>query len=175
MSAGQSRDSQAGSGGGRGGERVGGPASGLPASETPRRGYSWEPFSEGNDVAVRHGAYADVRLGPRVAELANELRPLVPGYRASDEVALRLLALCLSRLEAAEAAVAEASPADLVTLQQHMRGWTNSARRLLNDLAMTTTTRIRLGLDVARTPAALTVLDIAEDAAREARGGGEEG
>jgi hypothetical protein len=30
------------------------------------------PADAGNDLAVKHGAYADVRLGPRVDELADD-------------------------------------------------------------------------------------------------------
>jgi hypothetical protein len=37
-------------------------------------------FQPGNDLAVKHGAYAKVALGPRVEELTEEIRPLVPAY-----------------------------------------------------------------------------------------------
>ncbi|MGH3679892.1 MAG: hypothetical protein ACRDT2_06500 [Natronosporangium sp.] len=49
----------------RGGYR---PPSGLPA-----RGYSWEPFTDGNTVAQRHGAYSPRRVEPRAAELVDQV------------------------------------------------------------------------------------------------------
>jgi hypothetical protein len=61
------------------------------------------PFLPGNDLAVKHGAYATVALGPRVDELAEDIRDLVPGYTPCDEVAVRLLCLALARQERAEA------------------------------------------------------------------------
>lgn len=125
------------------------------------------PFTPGHDVSLRHGAYADLRLGDRVAELADELRPLVPAGRPADEVALRLLALCLARIEAAHAALEKAKPAELATLESDARGWTNTARRLLSDLGMTPTARARLGLDVARTAQSVTAVSLAAEAERE--------
>ena len=122
-----------------------GDASGLPA-----RRYTWPPFEPGNTAAVKHSAYAVVQLGPRVAELAEDLRDAVPAYSPSDEVAVRLLAVTLARLEASSAALEGASPADLARLRVDERGWLNSARRLLNDLGMTPTSRARLGLDITR-------------------------
>jgi len=49
-------------------------------------------FEPGNDLAVRHGAFATLKLGPRVDELAAEVRELVPAYRPNDEVSVHLLA-----------------------------------------------------------------------------------
>lgn len=107
-------------------------------------------FQAGHELSVRHGAYAVVQLGPRVAELSAELAELVPGYSGSDAVAVRLLALSLVRLERAEAALADAEPGDLARLRVDSLGWANSARRLLNDLGMTPTARARLGVDLGR-------------------------
>jgi hypothetical protein len=112
----------------------------------------WTPAFPGQrpPFELRHGAYATVRLGPRVAELADEIRELVPSYGPSDEPALRLLCLCLARLERAEEALETAKPEDFGRLRQDALGWANAARRLLNDLAMTPTARGRLGLDLTR-------------------------
>jgi hypothetical protein len=107
-------------------------------------------FQRGHEITLGHGAYAVVKLGPRVDELAGELRELVPTYAASDEPAVRLLALTLARLERAEEALEQAEPADLGRLRQDALGWANAARRLLNDLGMTPTSRARLGLDLTR-------------------------
>lgn len=120
------------------------------ATPTPARRYTWPPFEEGNQAAVRHGAYATVALGPRVDELAELLRESVPAYSPSDEVAVRLLGLALARLEAAGTAIEGATPGDLARLRADERGWVNTARRLLGDLGMTPTSRARLGLDLTR-------------------------
>ena len=108
------------------------------------------PFEPGHELTVKHSAYADVRLGPRVAELADEIRTVVPAYSIADDYVVRLLALSFARIEAAEEAIAVAEPGELERLRQDLRGWVNSARRLLNDLALTPMSRARLGLDIAR-------------------------
>lgn len=141
-------------------------------------------FSPGNEVAVRHGAYAVVRLGHRAAEIADELRPLIPGYTSMDEPALRILAFVLARLEAASAALdavdatsegrelaaytAESAPA-LQRLREDARGWTNTARRLLNDLCLTTASRAKAGLHLAQTESTLVSLCEAGRRVREER------
>ncbi len=107
-------------------------------------------FVPGNTAALRHGAYAVVRLGPRVDELADHLRDAVPAFAASDEVALRLLSLALARIEATSVALPDASPADQQRLRADERAWANSARNLLADLGMTPASRVRLGLDLVR-------------------------
>lgn len=138
------------------GKSGGGPASGLPA-----RGYSWPPFEQGNDVAVRHGAYATVKLGARVDELAAELRELVPGYRAADEPMLRIACVALARLEASMVALEDAKPGELERLQADARGWLNSLRRILNDLGMSPSARARLGVDVAVAQRAMALTELA--------------
>jgi hypothetical protein len=42
-------------------------------------------------------------------------------------------------------------PQDPAKLRSDALGWANAARRLLNDLGLTPTSRARLGLNVART------------------------
>jgi hypothetical protein len=123
-------------------------------------------------LSLRHGAYANVRLGPRVEELADELRELVPVYCACDAVAVHLLALTISRLEASAVALEGAEPSELSRLQQDTRGWVNSAGRLLDALGMTPTARARLGVDVARVAAAREAsLEQLQEAGRLAREG----
>lgn len=141
----------------------------------PRSGIAetgeWLPAFPGQrpPFEVRHGAYSKLQLGSRTSEIADELREDVVGYRPADEVVLRLLALCLARLEAAMTALEEAAPAELERLRLDARGWVNSARRLANDLGMTPTARARLGLDVARARQAVTLTSLAADAELERR------
>ena len=103
-------------------------------------------FEDGNALALRHGAYAVVALGPRVEELADQIRELVPAYSPSDEITIRLLCLALARLERSSDVAASVPIEELGRLRQDERGWTNTARRLLNDLGMTPTSRAGLGL-----------------------------
>lgn len=103
-------------------------------------------FEKGNALSLHHGAYAIVALGPRVEELADQIRELVPAYSPSDEITIRLLCLALARLERSSDVAANVPIEELGRLRQEERGWTNTARRLLNDLGMTPTARAGLGL-----------------------------
>lgn len=42
------------------------------------RGYSWEPFTEGNTANLRHGAHSERKVGPLAAEIAAEAVEAVP-------------------------------------------------------------------------------------------------
>ena len=113
-----------------------------------------EPFRPGHALRATHGAYlAAPKLGPRVDELADLIRPLVPVYDPSDEPVIRLLCLALARLERSAAAI-DAVTVDndesVARLRQDERGWANTCRRLLGDLGMSPTSRARLGLDLTR-------------------------
>jgi hypothetical protein len=116
-----------------------------------------------------------VRLAPRAGELADSIRPLVPGYAASDEVALRLLGLVIARLERTSEALATAKPDELVNLRADERAWINSARRLLNDLGLTPTSRAQLALALARTGGALNEIERLDEYLDRRYGDGEEG
>jgi hypothetical protein len=124
-------------------------------------------FREGNGAAVRHGAYATLRLGARAAEIEDELRPLVPGGDPVDAPAVSVLAMVLARLERAMLALDQVDDTmerplsqyvgakgdtldQLSRLRQDARGWANVALRGLDALALVPTSRGRLGLDVAR-------------------------
>jgi hypothetical protein len=48
-----------------------------------------------------------IRLAPRSAELADDLRAVVPAVSEADEPTIRLLALVLARVEAANEWLAE--------------------------------------------------------------------
>ncbi len=121
-------------------------------------------FEPGHQINVTHGARAIVKLGPRVAKLADNLRPSVPAYAPSDEVALRLLCLALARLEATAIALAAAGPDEHQRLRADERGWANSARNALSDLGMTPASRARLGLDLHRSASLAGEIEAALDA-----------
>lgn len=122
-------------------------------------------LSVGNASRLQHGAYATVKLGPRVEEIADAVRDDVPTYRPADEIMLRLLALCLARLEAAEEAVVASKPDEVARLIADMRSWVGKCRQILNDLGMSPASRARLGVDVtmARRLATLTELATAAE------------
>jgi hypothetical protein len=132
----------------------------------PARGYSWPPFEPGNDAAVKHGAHSKLRLEPRAAELAGELRELLdrqlgPATCEADDPTIALAALALAQVEAATLWLAEHGLVDERGqprgLLRHLGTMINTASRLCDRLGMTPTSRAALGLDVARTGEALRV------------------
>jgi hypothetical protein len=102
-------------------------------------------------LSVRHGAYADVKLGARVDELAALVRETVPAFSPGDEIGVRVLCLALARLEqSASAQAGEVDVEKLARLRQDERGWANTVRRYLADLGLTPLARARLGVDLTR-------------------------
>jgi hypothetical protein len=120
------------------------------------------PFEPGNQLAIRHGAYSTLSLAPRAAELADEIRRVVPVYSPADEILVRSLALALARVERAQAALDQVDDQvgnELGTylhektlafehLRSDMRAWLNLVRKLTSDLGMSPTARARLGVDL---------------------------
>ena len=114
------------------------------------------PFEKGNTLARRHGAMATLSLAPRANEIATELRELVPTRSESDEPTIRLLALVLARIEAANAWLdehglfrdAKGQPQPVL---KALSTWENTAARLCDRLGLTPTSRAALGLDLSRT------------------------
>ena len=134
-----------------------------------------EPFREGHSLAVKHGAYATLSLGPRATEIAETLRAVVPGGDPVDSVAVEAAAMVMARLERAMAALDAVDDAmerpmsqyigdrletldQLGRLRQDARGWANVALRYLDALALVPTSRGRLGLDVVKTEDAIRSL-----------------
>jgi hypothetical protein len=118
----------------------------------------------GNQLARKHGGYSMVGLGQRAAEIAEDIRPTLPAYSICDEPVVLLFAGTLARIERGMQAIEAIdeklardplSPwmveeaAKLQRLREDLRSWINTARRLANDLALTPTSRAKLGLDIA--------------------------
>lgn len=134
-----------------------------PASGVPARGYSWPPFEPGNQASLRHGAYSTLATGERAQGVADEIRTSLPFYSPADEPAVRLLAVSLVRVEFATRALDEVdeqlggkalapymidSHERLDRLRKDLRSWIATSVRLMAELGMTASSRVRLGVDV---------------------------
>lgn len=129
----------------------GGPASGMPAMGTSKRHPDFEP---GNQLGLRHGAYALLALTPAATELADQLRGVVPVYDPADEPALQAFAMALVQSRTASAALEKASAeggrGDLLKLSQDARSWLSTALKYSESFGMTPRSRVALGLDLVR-------------------------
>jgi hypothetical protein len=132
-------------------------------------------FPQGNSLSLRHGAYSSLHLGKRAAQLAAEIRDVAPVYEDADEPVVRLLALTLSRVEAATKALDRideiANSGDKLgvfqselyaRLRQDLRGWIHTSVKLAAELGLTPQARGRLGVSVAQIQAARTRHDLLE-------------
>ena len=144
-------------------EAVSAASSGIAAdgSWTPAFPGQRRPFEVGHGLSIRHGANAMLRLAPRAEELAGDLRELVPAASPSDEPTIRLLALVLARVEAANAYLDEHGlfradgDGEIQPVLKALSTWENTAARLLDRLGCTPVSRASLGLDISRTGDAL--------------------
>jgi hypothetical protein len=161
-------------GAGRGGPARGGEATG-----------SWEPFAEENELQLRHGCYAEVRLSKdeRIQELAEQIRATQPVSHPADSGAIERLAITYRRCELAAAAidrvdqelsdpatgyaVSEASEW-LGRLRDDLARWLREAGRIEEQLGRTPQSRAKLGLNIALGRRALSVVELHEAAALEA-------
>lgn len=119
------------------------------------RGYSWEPFAEGNQVALKHGAYAVVQLQPRAREIATVLREMVPGWQPEFSLVVDRLAVIEARLERAEEALAERAydePAERI--QNDLRLWLGLALRYYESLGLSPASRAKIRKDAGVAAAA---------------------
>jgi hypothetical protein len=112
-------------------------------------------FGPANRHSLVHGGRSVVALEPRAAEIAVEVRELVPASSPADEPSIRLLALALAQVEAASVWLAEHGLVDengnARNLLKHLGTMMNTAARIADRLGMTPTSRARLGLDLSRT------------------------
>ena len=119
-----------------------------------------QPFKKGNQVAVKHGATAALRLAPRAAEIAADLVSLVPARSDADMPTIQLLANVLARIETANEWLAEHglfrnAKGEPQPVLKVLSTWENTASRLVDRLGLTPTSRAQLGLDLARTEESL--------------------
>ena len=121
---------------------------------------------EGNDLAVKHGAYSPARVASEAVSIAARLREIVPGYHPSHDPTVELLARELARIELADRWLDEhgildghGNPAPVLKIRSI---WTNSAARLADDLALNPTAQAKLGLNVARAKGEALRLHVSE-------------
>ncbi len=112
-------------------------------------------FETGNGVAVKHAATSMIRLAPRAAEIADDVRAIVPVSSEADEPTIRLLSLVLARIETANEWLAEAgmfrnAEGEPQPILKSLSTWENQAARLLASLGCTPTSRAALGVDIVR-------------------------
>ncbi|MBP2370690.1 hypothetical protein [Pseudonocardia parietis] len=126
------------------------------------RGYSWEPFRDGNEAGLRHGAYSERRIAPLAAEVEQQARALPTWPSYLDEPVYAPAVRAWARAEA------------VVELL-----WTYLAERDL-DAALASTTESTTEAEESRgssrsrtstraTESALSMLDRAEARAAKAR------
>ena len=143
----------------------------------------------GRGPGAAHGAYSVVEIAGSSEALVDEIRSLLPVYDVADELAIRSLAIVMTQIARAAAALDElavllaasgegplAGYAGEVTLHGEvvrvdglrgdMRRWLRISESYLSALGLTPGSRARLGLDLAR--AQRTLVDLHRDAALEA-------
>lgn len=114
-----------------------------------------EPAGPENARAATHHAYSARALAPRVGELTDELRSVVPNCQPADEPTIKLLALMLAKVEAISAWIDERglfrneAKGELWPVLAAQSKWVNTAARLADQLGLTPTARVRLGVIAA--------------------------
>lgn len=135
------------------------PEQGNGTGQGPARGYFWPPFEDGNDAALKHGAFSEAKIKPRAEEIAVELREIVPLESGSDAPSIWLLSLLLARIAVANEWLAEhgifrdESTSEPQPILRALSTWENSAQRLLDRLGLTIAGRAEVGLQLAGTAA----------------------
>lgn len=118
------------------------------------------PFEPGNGVALKHGAYATLRIVEESGPLVEILREQVPAGIEGDEACIEVCAYIFRQLQlsAAEfervAIDPKRSRVEMLRLSEDSRGWTRQALEALDRLGLTPAGRVKLDLAVARTRAA---------------------
>lgn len=157
-----------------------GPASGIPAGGKSKHGEDCEcprcrGFAKGNDLSLIHGGTVRTlaRFEERAEELAEEIRLLVPAYRAADEYTIKLFAVQLARIEKIDEAITQLETQDqpdlavVMRAEDHLRKFIVSTGRYIDMLGLAPSARARLGVDIAVTRRQESLADLHQRAARE--------
>lgn len=122
--------------------------------ERKGRGYRWEPFQPGKQVAMRHGARSPRKVDPLAAEIRDDILTAAPRLQAPEFfAAVMALARSEARIELLNAWLMDVGPLDpqgnprptLNVLQREEA----TASRLRDSLGLTPLSKARLGRDAA--------------------------
>jgi hypothetical protein len=106
------------------------------------------PFEPGNELATKAGDRALLKLRPRAAEIADELRQLVPVWSPAFQPVVEAAAMVAARTEAAFAGLADAVDPEAVRwLDERAGKWVSLYARYLGELGLTPQSLARRGLD----------------------------
>jgi hypothetical protein len=109
------------------------------------------PFARGNGLALKAGDRALLRLKPRAAEIAVELRELVPVWSESFGPVVDACAMVGAQVEAAFSALADAvDPESVKWLDERARRWATLYLRSLDALSLTPASLAQRGLDLSQ-------------------------
>jgi hypothetical protein len=130
------------------------------------------PFEPGHQLALKHGCSPSAKIvhQARAIELADYIRPQIPGFQDGDEIALELMCLSLCRIESGNQYLDKANnPWDKrhARLLHELRAQTSQVQKWLDVLGLTPTSRARLMRDLADTHSV-----VYRDQLRQRYGGG---
>lgn len=116
------------------------------------------PAESGNARALKHGAYSPGVVGPIALDIEKEIMDLIRGDGLSfvkpiDQITVGGLAECLAIIRQLASYLDEHGlivRGKLNPVLGELRGYLNSARRYCETLALTPTSRSKLGLDISR-------------------------
>jgi hypothetical protein len=107
-------------------------------------------FEPGNAVAVKHGAYATLKLAPRAAEIAEYLREaMAETYQPRFEIAIQSAGPIGARYEAALLALVESDASQLAELDHRARGWARLWFSVLDKLGLAPLAHSKQGMNLA--------------------------
>ena len=136
----------------------------------PARAYSWPPFEPGNDVSIRHGAYAALHLRPRAEEIAVRLREAM-GDTFEDKFtpALETASIALARIERAAGFLFDLDEPEIEErfsrLDDRLKGWVRLALQNLEALGLTP----KVGVIAGSVNVQVAAITVEQDAAAQAR------
>jgi hypothetical protein len=109
------------------------------------------PFAPGNQAATKAGDRALLRLRPRAAELAEQIRDLVPVWHDSFTPTVEAAAMVAAQAEAAFAGLADASdPSQVRWLDERAARWAKLYGQYLGQLGLTPVALAKRGLDLSQ-------------------------
>jgi hypothetical protein len=134
----------------------------------PARGYVWESFQPGNQVALRHGAYCARLIDPMADELIAQIRPTVTWWQPCDEPTIRSWGRAEASIERVSSWLAERGgeiddDGEVRAAANLLIRLESRAESLRSKLGLDPLSRARLGKDVSSARLDLARLWATED------------